>query len=203
MLQADDRQPALAPATTGVARWVPRALAAVGGGTAISVGDHLFHVRTRVLVHHWHPQWDGQTLVVFPIFMAAAALMLAVATPFVGRTPRPSWARVVLAGACFFAAYAFTGQVGTDHPAWCLVVLLATWLLRLAFEPHRRAAVLLGLLIGVGGGAGEAAVSALGLFTYVHQDVAGVPLWLLPLYLHGAPAVLALARLVQVEPDPT
>ena len=51
-------------------------LASIVGGTFIAIGDHLFHVRTHVLTHFWHPRWDGQTLLVFPLFMGAAAFMI-------------------------------------------------------------------------------------------------------------------------------
>ncbi|CAN5409962.1 hypothetical protein BH10ACT1_BH10ACT1_18810 [soil metagenome] len=171
------------------------ATAAVGGGAFIATGDHLFHVRTRVLVHHWHPQWDGQTLLVYPLFVAAAALMVVVAAPLVEHLPRPGTPRALGAAGAFAVAYAFTGQVGVAHPGWCLTVLVATFAARLALEPDRRTVLAVGALIAIGGCAGEAAVSALGLFTYVRPAVAGVPLWLFPLYLHGAPAVVAVARL--------
>ncbi len=173
--------------------------ASVAGGTFIAVGDHLFHVRTDVLEHHWYPQAGGQTLLVFPIFMAAAALMLGATAALVAPEPRPTWARAGVAALAFYAAYALTGALGTDHPALTLGLLTAAFLARLAFEPDRRAVVLVGVLIALGGCLGEAAISDLGLFTYAHTDVAGVPLWLVPLYLNGAPAVVALARLVQPE----
>ncbi|MCU1496826.1 MAG: putative rane protein [Acidimicrobiales bacterium] len=192
---AEDRPEALA----GTVRWPRLALASAAGGVSIALGDHAFHVRTRILEHFWYPQWDHQSLAVFPMFVGAAALMLVVAGPFVRHHPKPTAARLAWAVAAFLLAYWATGQAGTDHPWWCLNVLVATFLLRLAFEPDRRAVLLLGGSIAVGGCVGEAVVSALGLFTYATQDIIGVPLWLIALYLHGAPAVLALARMVQVD----
>jgi hypothetical protein len=216
-------------------------VASLGGGVFIALGDHLFHVRTGVLVHHWHPQWDGQALVVVPIFVVAAAAMLVSASvvlrlvpgrpaffdrfvegasgppgtategptplagvrptgdPGSGHLPVPGLPQVLLAGVAFYLAYALTGWIGTNQPWWCLFVLLDALLLRLwvSFEPWRVLAV--GVVIGLGGCAGEAAISAIGLFDYIHRDVAGIPFWLFPLYLHGAFAVVALTRWLEAR----
>jgi hypothetical protein len=40
--------------------------------------------------------------------------------------------------------------------------------------------------VAVGGVIAESVLSGLGQFDYAHPDVAGVPWWLFPLYLHGA-----------------
>jgi hypothetical protein len=187
--------------TTGRAlRWVA---AIVGGGVFIALGDHLFHVRTGVLLHLWYPQWDDQTLLVYPIFVVAAGAMLATASVVVRRVPRPSRLPsakdLLLAGAAFFGAYALTGRIGTEHPWWTFGILAVLFAVRVAPDPDRVAVLVVGTLIGLGGCAGEAAVSELGLFTYVRSDVAGIPLWLFPLYLHGAFAVVEIVRLL----DPT
>lgn len=182
----------------------PARLAAVAvlGGLFISVGDHLFHVRTGILVHHWYPQWDGQTLVVLPMFVGAAAAMVFVARPLARTLPRPTPRAAVLAAALFFAAYAFTGWAGTDHPMACLLVLLAAFAVRLALAlpAERRPTVIVGILIGLGGCLGEALVSKMGLFDYVHRD-AIVPFWLFPLYLNGAAAVLAATKLSEAPAE--
>ena len=171
-------------------------VAAVGGGIFIAVGDHLFHVRTRVLTHFWHPRWDGQTLLVYPLFIGAAALMIAAATPLVKTCARPSWGRLAAEASAFYLAYWFTGQVGVRYPGWCLVVLLATFAGRLTLDHNPRAVLIVGVMIGIGGCIGEAVISEMGLFRYVGRWV--VPIWLLPLYLHGAPAVVGLTRVVDL-----
>jgi len=179
-----------------VSRWVRFVLAAVGGGTFIAVGDHLFHVRTHVLTHFWHPRWDGQTLLVYPLFIGAAALMIAAATPLVRGCARPAAVRLAVEAGAFYLAYWFTGQVGVRYPGWCVVVLLATFVGRLLLDDNPRAVLLVGIMIGIGGCLGEAAVSEMGLFRYVGRWL--VPFWLLPLYLHGAPAVVGLTRVVDL-----
>ena len=171
-------------------------LASIVGGTFIAVGDHLFHVSTHVLTHFWHPRWDGQTLLVFPLFMGAAALMILAATPVVRSCVRPSAPRLAVEAGAFYVAYWFTGQVGVRYPGWCLVVLLATFAGRLMLDDNPRAVLVVGIMIGIGGCLGEAVVSELGLFRYVGRWV--VPIWLLPLYLHGAPAVVGITRVVDL-----
>ena len=91
-------------------------LASIVGGTFIAIGDHLFHVRTHVLTHFWHPRWDGQTLLVFPLFMGAAAFMILAATPLVRGCALRSPVRLAVDGGAFYVAYWFTGQVGVRYP---------------------------------------------------------------------------------------
>lgn len=178
-------------------RWLRFALASVAGGTFIAIGDHLFHVRTRLLTHVWHPQWDHQTLLVFPIFMGAAAVMILAVTPLVRACARPTTSRLALEAGAFYLAYWFTGQVGVTHPGWCLVVLLATFAGRLTLDDHPKVVLLVGVLIGIGGCIGEALISEWGLFRYYGKYV--VPVWLFALYLHGAPAVVGITRLVDLS----
>jgi len=52
------------------------------------------------------------------------------------------------------------------------------------------------VLIGIGGCIGEAVISEWGLFRYYGRYV--VPIWLFALYLHGAPAVVGITRLVDL-----
>lgn len=181
--------------------WARIALASLVGGLAISAGDHLFHVRTRVLVHHWHPQLDGQSLVVIPLFIAATAAMVVGARPLVRSLPRPSLPSVAVATALFFAAYALSGAIGVRHPWLCLAVLALAFVAQvaLASTSRRRALIGVGLLIAAGGCLGEAVTSRLGVFDYVHAGLV-VPPWLFPLYLDGAAAIVALACLTLQPP---
>ena len=184
------------PGSKAPARLDPKRLAVVAvlGGLVISLGDHLFHVRTGVVVHHVKPLIDGQSIWVIPQFIVAAAVMVAVAQPAARRLPRPPIGRVVLAVVLFYAAYWITGQLGVDHPWVTLEILFATFALRLAFEhpPSRLPVLAVGVVIGLGGCVGEALNSNAGFFDYTYENVV-VPFWLFPLYLHGGAAVVGIA----------
>jgi hypothetical protein len=75
-------------------------------------------------------------------------------------------------------------------------VLLVTWMARIRGRGDDRVRVgVYGLLLALVGSAFEGRWSATGSFTYAAPDIAGVPLWLPGLYLHGAPLAVDVARM--------
>jgi hypothetical protein len=184
----------------------PGRLAAVSviGGLVITLGDHLFHVRTEVVEHHWHPQVGGQSVWVVPQFVVGAAAMILVAQLAVRRLPPPTIQHVAASVALFYAAYWLTGAIGVDHPWITLELLLVTYVVRmLATKREARWPLLaLGIAIGAGGCVAEALSSRAGSFDYAYEDLV-VPLWLFPLYLHGAAAVAALAWFARPDRGPS
>jgi len=65
-------------------------------------------------------------------------------------------------------------------------LLLVTWVVRIVWRGERGPAIAATAMIATGGVLGEAALSAIGEFSYLQPDLLGVPWWLFPLYLHGA-----------------
>jgi len=73
------------------------------------------------------------------------------------------------------------------------------WLMRVMVRPHR-GEVVTSLLLAVAGPGYEAALAALGLFSYARPDFV-VPMWLPALYLHLGPMVRAVYLGFIAAPD--
>ena len=93
------------------------------------------------------------------------------------------------------AAYAATALFSDDAPYALAAVLWITGLARLLRDPDPARAIPFALLLAASGPLVELAVSEAGLFAYA-DDFGVVAVWLSGLYVHGAPAALALATLV-------
>ena len=174
----------------------------VAGVSAIflTLCDQLFHVRTDTLVYHWGPQVAGQTVIVPLTFLLATVSMLDTSLRLQARAPRSTSARGVIASlAVVTAAYLISGFVDQQYAVAYAVLLLGVFAARVVWHRESAAAVATAALIAVGGVLGEAALSAIGEFSYVHPDLIGVPWWLFPLYLHGALAARDLAAAVVLE----
>ena len=177
-----------------------RQLVAVAGLFAVflTACDQLFHVRTETLVYHWNPQVAGQTIIVPLTFFLAGVAMLDA-----GRRIQPHelWPitprRIVASLGVVTAAYLVSGLLDPDLASAYAVVLLALWVVRLALRHERPRAVVAGIAVAAGGVLAESALSAAGEFDYVAPDLAGVPWWLFPLYLHGALAAVDVVALVR------
>lgn len=183
--------------------------ALVAGISAVflTLCDQFFHVRTETLVYHWAPQIAGQTILVPLTFLLASASMLDTSRRVHTIQPRStSTVGVVASLGIVTAAYLISGFVDQGFaPAYALL-LLAAWVVRVVRRGERGAAVVAAMLIAVGGVLGEAALSAIGEFSYLQPDVLGVPWWLFPLYLHGAMAardLFALAQRPRMSPPST
>ncbi len=162
-------------------------VAAIVGGVACLVGDHL-HVVEGVLFYPHKVFWD-QAWWVFPLFFGATIVVLA-GIHWVHPDPPPRLEHPVRAlvgdSIAFMTAYAFTAFAAT-LPDVVLWVLLASWVARVVHGmPPRH--VLFCVLVAIGGTSWEAMWSGIGMFTYHHPDFLGVPRWLPALYLHAAVA---------------
>ncbi len=166
-------------------RGVKPFVAVAAGAVLATTGDHL-HVVYGVLFYP-HPVLLQQAWWVLPLFVGATWGMLAgsedVRTRLAGAKVATSLGEALLAAGAFFVAYAFTA-VAAELPTFVLVVLVATWLLRIRALP--RWVVAFGLVSAVCGVGSEAALSYAGGFAYVNPDFLGVPRWLPALYLHAS-----------------
>jgi hypothetical protein len=163
----------------------------------LCLGDHFFHVRTGILVYHWSPLIDRQSIWVWLVFTAAAAAMVASTLMFPLRDLPGSmpWARMLDAGLLFVGSYALSGQLGGTHPTVLFWSLVAAWALRLlAHGSDIGSYALYGLLLAAVGVVGEGLFSMAGLFDYQLQQVLRCPWWLAGLYLNGSVALLEIAR---------
>lgn len=88
----------------------------------------------------------------------------------------------------FVMVYLASG-FGNESPRLLALIFYGTFLLRLVATYERGWAMLLALLLGVGGMLAEGLLSLAGQVAYRHVDVFGVPFWLGALYMHGALAL--------------
>lgn len=180
-------------------RWV---LALVAGSLMCTLCDQV-HVRTGVLVYR-APAFAGQAPWVPLVFVLAAwaglALwwILARLDRSVRRDlhagARDAWGtrEAVFALAWLVAIYASSGFVqGSPHAAFAVYVAL--FMLR-AWSLRAPGVVLHALVFAAGGTAFEATLSSTGAFWYTRPELAGVPVWLPGIYLHGTFVARAVMR---------
>jgi len=179
------------PASRRVAYW---GLSALGGGIVCLALDHL-HV-THGVLYYPSPDFAQQAWWVFPLMAAATVGALLLAGRFFPPNPPsiPASQGLAHAGvnlAIFALAYAASAVLQSRT----LVLALLTGLFVLnAARRMTRAYALFCVLVMVAGTGWEIMWSGIGMFTYVHPDVLGVPVWLPLLYANAAAAVEAASR---------
>jgi hypothetical protein len=161
------------------------------GAVGLTLCDLFFHTWTDALSHE-EPGWFGQAWWVPLVFAAGSLWFYLSAVPFARRRPEPRPGSIATSAAWFVGAYAASGAFH-EHPEALAIGLLALWLGRLALAERPGVVTAYALLLATTGCLAEGAIAATGVFEYGHEDVAGVPLWLFTLYLHGAQLALALA----------
>jgi len=172
------------------------ALIAAASAVFLTLCDQLFHVRTETLVYHWDPQIAGQTILVPLTFLLATVAMLDVIRRVQAVKPRsPTALGAIGSFGVVTTAYLLSGLVDPELSVAYALLLLVGWGARVVHRDERGTAIAAAVMIAIGGVLGEAALSAIGEFSYLHPDVLGVPWWLFPLYLHGALAVRDIAAL--------
>jgi hypothetical protein len=151
------------------------------------------HVRSGVLSDRT-PRLAGQAWWVGPQFGVASFPIISSARVAGRDTPVPSTRQLLSGGAWFLGAY-LASAVFQRRPRLLAAVLVVMWLVRVRGRGDDRIRVgVYGLLLALVGSAFEGRWSATGSFTYAAPDIAGVPLWLPGLYLHGAPLAVDVAR---------
>jgi len=155
------------------------------GGIALSLCDRV-HIAYGVL-EQANRSMFGQAPWVIPVF---GLLSITVVAAFgwlrraMGETARaPDRVRTTIAAVLTLGAYASTGPLD-GWGSILLVVFAMLWVLRVAVE-QGRCAVIFSLVLAAAGPLGEAAMSALGTFRYLHPDMGSVPSWLPGIYLLG------------------
>lgn len=177
-------------------------LVAASSAVFLTLCDQLFHVRTETLVYHWDPQVAGQTIIVPLTFLLATVSMLDTSLRVNAVQPRSTSPRGMIASlGIVTSAYLISGFVDQRYAVAYALLLLGAWAVRIVRRGEPRIAVASFLAIAVGGVLGEAALSAIGEFSYLQPDLLGVPWWLFPLYLHGALAARDIAAAVRDAPD--
>lgn len=155
------------------------------GGFSLTMCDRV-HIAYGVLEQE-DQSIAGQAFWVFPMFGALSLVAVwgyGWLRRFMGEEPRaPGVAATAMAAVFALGAYACTGPLDTLGPI-LMIVLALVWIMRVALG-FGRASVLFCLLLAVAGPLGEAALSALGRFHYLHPDMGSVPVWLPGIYLHG------------------
>ena len=85
----------------------------------------------------------------------------------------------------FVLVYLLSG-FGNESPRLLGLIFFGTFALRLAVTYERAWALLLAILLTVGGMFAEGLLALFGQVTYRHVDLFGVPFWLGGLFMHGA-----------------
>ena len=155
------------------------------------------HVYTQTLSYP-APICTGQAWWVFPGFFLAFTVMSVLyvelarlcqsVTPSTASQSAGSAYAMVESFVAFVLVYLLSG-FGNESPNLLVLIFYGTFILRLAVTYERGWALLLAVLLGVGGMFGEGLLSLFGQVTYRHVDVFGVPYWLGALYMHGALAL--------------
>jgi hypothetical protein len=163
-----------------------------------SVGGVLcdqIHVQGDVLRYRT-PRLGGQAWWVGPQF--GVAMLAVLRSARVAGRGATSPVRHGSGSAWFLGAY-LASAVFRRSPRLLASAFVAAWVARMARHPDRARLVPYGLLLALAGTAYESRWSATGAFTYTAPDVAGVPIWLPGLYLHGAPLAVDVARGQRIE----
>ncbi|WP_412528645.1 DUF2878 domain-containing protein [Burkholderia lata] len=165
-----------------------------------SFGDHFYHVRNHVVSYNVGPFVDGQSMLVWLIFVAAAALIYVVTYAFARDATPPSLSLLLWQFVLMHAGYLSSGIWGISHSTELTLGLAAVWVVRIAFtSQYRGKIVAISLLLAVLGAVGEGIVSMSGFFDYAPtlKQIVGVPYWLICLYLNGGPLAFTAARWVR------
>jgi hypothetical protein len=168
-------------------------------GAVVGTALDALHVLTGVLAYP-HPTLGLQDWWV-PALFASAGIALCeghrrVAVVLAGRTP--PWASTRDTAACVLLLVAVYGSSGLlkawAHTAALLYVALFAMAWRLTAQQARRALMIHAAGAAVMGPLVEILISKAGGFHYLVPDVAGIPIWLPPLYMNAAVAGAALDR---------
>ncbi|MDN7427231.1 DUF2878 domain-containing protein [Burkholderia sp. AU45388] len=165
-----------------------------------SFGDYFYHVRHGLVTYNVGPFVDGQSVLVWPVFIAGVALILAVTSLFTRHATPASFSKLVLPFAMVHAAYFSSGVWGVSRPTELTWALVALWVVRIALTSEYRAqTIVVSLLLAVCGPFAEGLVSRWGFFDYAPalKQVFGVPYWLAGVYLNGGPLAVMAARWVR------
>jgi hypothetical protein len=161
-------------------------LVALVSSVWLTLCDQLFHVRTDTLEYHWTPQVADQHVLV-PVTFFLAGLVIPATVGWFGPEPRFADEQDLAIGfGIVTLAYLVSGLLPESLAVAYALVLLAAWAYRVSIRPEPLPTVMATVSVAVGGVLVESVLSGLGQFDYVHPDVAHVPWWLFPLYLHGA-----------------
>ena len=155
------------------------------------------HVYTQTLSYP-SPFFVGQAWWVFPGFFLVFAFMGIVYVTLVRVVQNVMLTTVSQAAGnlpamvetlvTFALVYLISG-FGNESPNLLSLIFFGTFFLRLAVTYERGWALLLAILLGIGGMVGEGLISLFGQVSYRHVDVFGVPYWLGGLYMHVALAL--------------
>jgi len=183
----------------GLTLWQRWTIGAVLGGILVyCLADHFYHVKTGVLIYHWQPLVDGQSIWVWPIFILAAFFMVLIAYPFTNGCSAPSLKSIIFNFLWTHVIYFSSGIFGNAYLTGFTIVMIILWLFRLTFiHEYRIRIIILSITLSLITGSLEGLFSYFGLFDYQVQQVFRVPFWLFAAYLHAGFFVFSATRWIR------
>lgn len=183
------------PAGSRVLAWFGLAVALGLLGAALDQ----FHVQSGLLAYPETAWWDQAWWVPlnFAVLLTSlVAITIAMLRAGLVDASPPGNGRLLTDLAWFVGAYGMSAAVAPDHPDLLAAAYVLTWLPRVLARPAGERPFLLvyGVGLALAGCAVEAIEIGLGWFSYAEPQVAGVPLWLAGIYLHGSPLALDVSR---------
>jgi hypothetical protein len=183
------------PAGSRVLAWLGLAVALGLLGAALDQ----FHVQSGLLTYPETAWWDQAWWVPlnFAVLLTSlVAITIAVVRAGLVDASPPGNGRLVAGLAWFAGAYGLSAALAPDHPDLLAAAYVLAWLPRVLSRPRAERSFLVayGVGLALAGCTVEAIEIGLGWFSYAEPQVAGVPLWLAGIYLHGSPLALDVSR---------
>jgi hypothetical protein len=202
------REPVKRLPQVGSAKLIPVAVSLAGCSAVLGPLLDNYHSAFGVLAYAdpWHPLPWLSTRPFVPVLFAGAgvamgllALRADVAWPPPARATRPGVPRTLCVIAGFAAVYYASAMLAAARTPYTGPTLAAASLGLWAAADGSVGAAAAGAAAAAAGWCVEAAlVRWSGLYAYAHPDVAGLPLWIIPCYFAGGPALASLARTLAV-----
>lgn len=168
------------------------------GGIAGALCDQI-HVQANVL-YYAHPLLFGQAWWVIPQYILATGISYNSAKLFNENTEKISYdtKAVVIASLWFLGTY-FASAFLQRYSIFLTLVFLGIWCLRILLMRCTFRIAIYSCLFAFVGTCYEILLTHIGLFTYTHPNILGVPFWLPGLYLNAGLLVITLTGFIETK----